>query len=354
MSPLPTGADDDTLPAPSFQLVEADWARLAGLRARFLEGGNAVRGDYWRDERDLELYDAVYAPRIGWKWDALLDELAWRGWTPPPGLVLDWGCGTGIASRRFGARFGWDGRALLLHDRTRDAQRFAERRARERFGELSVNALDESESLDSQPALLLVSHVLSELSGEAEQRLLALAARATAVLWLEPGERKSSRRLGLVRERLRATHHVIAPCPHQQTCGLLAPEQERHWCHFFALPPNDVYTSRFWRLVADNLRLDMRALPYSPLALDSRASALAAAPAREIARVLGRPRIEKGAARLDACRSSGVADLRFLQRLDKAMYRRLAEPAGERFLWQVEESDGRIRAFQPWREDGPG
>jgi SAM-dependent methyltransferase len=349
MTELPTRADDDTLPEAGFQLGAADWERLHGLRARFLEGGGAVRADYWRDERDLELYDAVYAARIGWKWDALLAELAWRGWSPPSGRVLDWGCGSGIAGRRFGAHFGWDGRSLALHDRAPGAAAFARERGRRRSPGLAIDVLDEAASLDAAPQLLLLSHVLGELSGEAEQRLLALAARATAVLWLEPGDRRSSRRLSHVRERLRAGHRVIAPCPHQATCGLLAPDQERHWCHFFALPPSGAYTSRFWRAVADELHLDMRALPYSMLAVDNRPSALGATPEAGFARVLGRPRIEKGAARLDVCRENGVEDLRFLQRIDRPTYKRLAEPAGERFLWRVEAEAGRIRAFEPWR-----
>lgn len=353
MTELPTRADDDTLPDARLRLADADWERLHALRARFLEGGGAVRADYWRDERDLELYDAVYAARIGWKWDALFDELAWRGWSPPHGLVLDWGCGSGIAGRRFGAHCGWAERSLALYDRARGAASFARARHLHRAPELAVDVIDESASLDAAPAVLLVSHVLGELSGEAEQRLLALAARATCVLWIEPGERRSSRRLSLVRERLRSVHRVVAPCPHQAACGLLAPEQERHWCHFFALPPNDVYTSRFWRAVADALRLDMRALPYSALALDRRPSAADATPKSGIARVLGRPRIEKGAARLDVCRETGVKDLRFLQRLDKAAYKRLAEPAGERFFWDVEAENGRVRAFRAWREPPP-
>ena len=76
-----------------------DWEALETLRRCFLEGAPAD-GSYWREWSDLASYDFTYGQRIGWKWDAVLDELARRGWQPPSGPLLDWGCGSGIAGPR--------------------------------------------------------------------------------------------------------------------------------------------------------------------------------------------------------------------------------------------------------------
>ena len=89
-----------------------DWKALERLRGLFLQGG-ACSTDYWCDERDLASYDATFAQRIGWKWDYVLAELRRRGWTPPRGTLLDWGCGSGIAGRAFLDHFGADSVASL-------------------------------------------------------------------------------------------------------------------------------------------------------------------------------------------------------------------------------------------------
>src|SRR5271169_6041068 len=86
---------------------ELDWTALARHRERFL-GSSAGDGPYWASAEDLAGYNLTYGVRIGWKWDAVLDELRIRGWKPPGGGMLDWGCGSGIAGRRVIGRFGAD------------------------------------------------------------------------------------------------------------------------------------------------------------------------------------------------------------------------------------------------------
>ena len=82
-----------------------DWEALDRLRDTFL-AGKPPSGSYWNSIHDLANYDFTYAQRIGWKWDAVLRELKLRGWSPPPGPLLDWGCGSGIAGRRALEHFG--------------------------------------------------------------------------------------------------------------------------------------------------------------------------------------------------------------------------------------------------------
>src|SRR5579863_7587972 len=120
--------------------TEIDWTSLGRHRERFL-GGGPSDGPYWASAADLAGYDLTYGERIGWKWDAVLNELAIRGWKPPAGAVLDWGCGSGIAGRRVVGRFGAGAfESLILWDHSPIAIEFAHETARREFPTLSVSA----------------------------------------------------------------------------------------------------------------------------------------------------------------------------------------------------------------------
>ena len=241
----------------------ADWERLRELRAGFLERGESSSteqlADYWRSTRDLELYDATFAQRIAWRWQAVLAELAARGFPERPKVVLDWGCGTGIAARSWLERFGAEELAELhLVDRSDSAARFAAERAKPLSGKARIDG-----SVPATCDLLLVSHVLEE-TGESERaELLELCGRARAIVWLEPGTHAGARALLGVRERLRESFQLVAPCTHQGECGLTTAAHERDWCHHFATPPPLVFRDAFWALAARELGIDLRALPYS-------------------------------------------------------------------------------------------
>lgn len=57
---------------------------LERLRQRFLQA-LPHRTPYWTNKRELELYHATFAQRIGWKWRAVLDELRQYCWMLPAG-----------------------------------------------------------------------------------------------------------------------------------------------------------------------------------------------------------------------------------------------------------------------------
>ena len=108
-----------------------DLTTLRDLRERFLTG-TAGAADYWQSPEHLELYDTTYGERIGWKWDAVLDELRLRGWRSQSTRLLDWGCGTGVAHRRVLAM--WPQfTALALHDRSAHARLFSAEKAQLAF-----------------------------------------------------------------------------------------------------------------------------------------------------------------------------------------------------------------------------
>lgn len=330
--------------------MRPDFALLERLRARFLDAP-AEGGDYWDSDELLAAYDATFAERIGWKWDAVLAELRARRWAPPAGTaLLDWGCGSGVANRRVLAAFGAGHFSrLVVHDHSPRARRFAAERAAVTFPGLAVEqAPDWGDSAPAQPFTLVISHVLNELPPAESAALLALVRRATSVIWVEPGTSAVARALVALREELRTEFAVAAPCTHNCTCGLLAPANQRHWCHHFAKPPVEAFTDAFWSEFSLRLGIDLRSLPYSFLVLDRRESGAPAPTPEGWSRILGEPREYKGHFKVLSCEAGGVTE-RMLQKRDaKALFKafRRAVPQPPLFAWQL--GDEKIVSGRHW------
>jgi SAM-dependent methyltransferase len=325
-----------------------DWDALAQLRAAFLEG-TAGHGDYWQSERALASYDATFAQRIGWKWDYVLTELRSRGWVPPGGTLLDWGCGTGIAHRAFLDHFSDAGvDTVWLWDRSQRAMDYAAQKLHQRFPSITVHL-----GLPETVSVALVSHVLTELPpAETSSLCERLAHMASAAIWVEPGTRAASQTLVQVRERWRPHFAMVAPCTHSATCGLLAPGMEEHWCHHFAAPPPAVFTDPAWGKFARVTGIDLRALPLSFLAVDRR-GAPAPASAHGWTRLLGRPRVYKAWATILGCSAAGVTELEVSKRFVPAAFRALRKgylPP----LQSITQSEGKARTLRAWGEPDPG
>ena len=337
-------------------LDRLDWSVLDRLRATFLARDVAASGPYWQNYAALAAYDATYAERIGWKWDALLHELRRRRWAPPAGTVLlDFGCGSGVAGRRVIEAFGAvHFAALALHDHSPEAVAFARSRAELIFPALpqrdAATYVAAPEASDLAPAFtLVVSHVLNELAPAARAELLALAARAACVIWVEPGTHADSRALAAVRDELRAGHRIIAPCTHRENCPLFLETNTRDWCHFFAEPPSGVQNSADWVRFAQRAGVDLRSQAYSCLVLerDPRESSPFSADA---ARVLGRPEVFKPYARLLACDANGLHFLELSKRTDAAMVKRLGKNPPLP-LYALAHDGKRIQSITPLVED---
>lgn len=259
-----------------------DWPALDRLRETFLTG---TRGDYWRSRSDLENYDFTYGQRIAWKWNAVLAELRRQDWLPPSTTILDWGCGSGVAGRIVRDYFQME--TLRVFDRSALAMDYA------------IEAGHAQRWRDEPPGVLVLSHVLNEVN---PRELLPVIERAEAVLWVEPGTHADSRALIAMREQLRKRFQVVAPCTHQDACGMLAPENARHWCHFFANPPAGIMADSGWVRFAKRAGIDLRSLPYSYLALDKRSAGTGT-------RVIGEPRLYKGYAKVLGCDATGVREV---------------------------------------------
>lgn len=299
---------------------EIDWAALDRLREGFLSG-SAANGPYWRSRSDLASYDFTYGERIGWKWDAVLRELRLRRWMPPPGLLVDWGCGSGIAGRRALSTWGVDAfTGLRVWDHSPHACEFATQAAREAHPELKAAVYADDEPI----GLLVLSHVLNELSPAAKVALGSVIERAAAVIWIEPGTSVVSRDLIGWRESLRLTHRIIAPCTHAAQCGLLAAGRERDWCHHFAPAPPGVYADSHWVRFGQRAGIDLRSLPYAHLVLAKNRTPLTSPELpTDAARIIGRPEHFKPYARVLSCDASGVNELTIPRRTCGALYKQL-------------------------------
>lgn len=359
---------------------QLDWPALDRLRAGFLSG-SAAAGPYWTSLSDLASYDLTYAERIGWKWDALLRELTLRQWRPPAGTTLiDWGCGSGIAARRVAAALGADHfAALQVWDHSPLARTFAANQARARLPTLAVTEIASEPTPASVPAAytLVLSHVFNELSAEQRTALLALVAGAAAVLWIEPGTHADSRALATVRDQVRTTHQIVAPCTHRENCPLFLAANERDWCHFFAPAPAGIQNDSNWVRFSHRAGLDLRSQAYSYLVLTAAPTPHVlpppppASPAQpkchplgdtpfgptpsechpigdttRVARVLGRVEIFKPYARFLACEATGLHWLELTKRTDPALIKRL-DKAPPVPLYALTHDGHRVSAMTP-------
>lgn len=314
---------------------EIDWGALRRLRARFLEFDDAAASaasDYWENDQILRSYDLTFGERIGWKWDFVLDELVARGWAPPKGTVLDYGCGSGVAGRRVLAQ--WPGvcERVLFSDRSRAAMQYSVRTAREAFPH---HVIEQAAGESLAPQTLILSHVLNELDAAGLEAIVELAMRAEAILWVEPGTAAVSRKLISVRERLLSTFAPIAPCPHAGPCGLLQGGNERHWCHHFAKPPSEVFQDGAWTRFSQALEIDLTALPLTYLVLDRRAETIAFQSGKE-SRVIGRPRFYKGYHKIFSCQAESVEELILQKRDDAALHKAIKKECGTLYRWKRE------------------
>jgi hypothetical protein len=289
---------------------------LTRLRDGFL-AGSAGASDYWQSARDLELYDRTFARRIGWKWEAVLGELSLRGWKPAQGVLVDWGCGSGIASRTVLSHWRDQFSRVHLLDRSPLALTHAGLRLRETAPEVAQRT-GELDTALSEGALLLVSHVLTELSDAQRSRLLRHAESAGALIWVESATHENTRRLvETVRETLVATGSwtVLAPCTHSGLCPMVEPEHARHWCHHFARVPSEVHQDRGWRELSQKLGMDLRVLPYTFLAMERRVASGVPGNGLDLSRVIGEPREFKGYLKVLSCSGDGLAE-KVLQKRD--------------------------------------
>lgn len=296
----------------------SSWKRIQKLRQSYLDA-KAYLPDYWQDDELLLAYDETLAQRIRWKWRAVIEALPTKI-TELPKTLVDWGCGSGGASREVLALFPDHFTHIVLLDRSNRAVKFSASKVKDEHPGITIQ---NKVPAGNEPFLLLVSHVLSELPEEELKKLLPLLRKASHLLWVESGRPQESRKLSALREELRETHLFLAPCPHQEICGMLKAGEEENWCHFKAPVPKEVHHSAFWREASKQLGFDLRSLPVAYLFAQRKPLAL---PSNEGVRILGGSRQFKGYTRFHACHISGIVQADFMKRKSKKIYEALAEP----------------------------
>lgn len=279
-----------------------DWDRLRDLRDLFLQP-DPISRPYWKSNRQLQDYDITLGERIGWKWDAVISELRLKGWTPPSPSLTDVGCGTGVAARRLLRAFPEYFKKVTLWDHSEAAVRYAREKIRHEFPDLRIICAD---APPHAKGVVLISHLLTELTQESVSNLTDQLGDAQVMIWVEPGTYESSRNLIHIREKLRDRFRVIAPCTHQEACGLLNEENTGHWCHHFAEAPAKAHQDPFWGHFRREMNLDVGPVAYSFLVLAQGESEHDAPP---LSHLIGRPLKFPKFVRVLSCQADGVREL---------------------------------------------
>lgn len=239
-----------------------------------------------------------------------------------PTTLLDVGSGPGTAAFAAAQRYASLQRVTLLDHNAhlRDlglallaaSERAALSQANYQRGEAAAHLAAQA------PAdLVVASYVIGEIGAD---RLPAFAdalwSHAAGVLVVvEPGTPAGFTRVAALRTHLIASGaHVVAPCPHDRPCPIIAPD----WCHFV----QRLNRSRAHRHVKGaELSYEDEKFAYVVLARDK--------PARAVdARVLSLPDVGKVAVTAKLCRRDGTIATATVPRRDRDAYK-----AGKRWRW---------------------
>lgn len=165
--------------------------------------------------------------------------------------------------------------------------------------------------------LVICSYALGELAeGQVRQvARTAWAAAQQALVIVEPGTMRGfATILALRQELLAAGAHLLAPCPHAETCPLTA-TLEKDWCHFAARVERSALQRR---LKAGSLGYEDEKFAYLILSREP-------AP-RCAARVLRHPLHQPGRTQLSLCSAEGIRTVAVTKR-DKELWKRARKVA---------------------------
>ena len=205
--------------------------RSASISKNYRDGGGSGT---IRSETDALAYALARMPATYAAVTASLNALCEIRPDFAPKTLLDIGAGPGTASWAAAEAFSslQDFTLLDANDALRKlaldlvSESFRLRELHYERGE-ARNALIKADAAD----LVVASYVIGELSAAEQNALAALMWEKTrdTLLVVEPGTPAGYARIIALRERLIAAGaHVAAPCPHDGTCPLAAPD----WCHF--------------------------------------------------------------------------------------------------------------------------
>ncbi|HET8714941.1 MAG TPA: small ribosomal subunit Rsm22 family protein [Holophagaceae bacterium] len=280
------------LPALVGALPPAWGPELRRLSDRFNRLDGAPEGDYF-GAANVEPYFAHH----GWAQAEALASILAETPFEAPAAVWDLGGGPGVLTAA--ASVVWPGASFTLTDLREEALRWAEDKLRPFGVRLTTRRQRLPELPEGRPDLVLLGHVLNELTEADQLRLLEaikdrLAPGGRLVL-LEPALRTTARRLMALRDWLREAPFAIqAPCPCPGPCPMLP--LERQWCvaeRPWNPPP-------WFRELDAAAGLDRRSLGFAYLVVQKGGAAHPPA-----ARVVGVPKPQKGKVERWMCTPAG-------------------------------------------------
>lgn len=278
--------------------------RISGL---YRDGGGSSTAI--RDEADALAYALTRAPATFGAVRNVLERLQERAPQFAPATALDLGAGAGAASWAI-AELWPDLHVITQVDSNLPLLKLGARLAQNATAPALKGAkqvaTDVTRSSEFPAAdLVLISYMLAELPAAQMDDVIAKGWQQTgaALVLVEPGTPAGYRRILRARELLMASAaRILAPCPHEQACPLVAPD----WCHF----AQRIERSRDHRL------LKSADLPYE----DEKFSYLIAVREELFStagrgRILVRPERETNLIRIKLCATNGALQhLRILRR----------------------------------------
>lgn len=262
------------------------------------------------DQRDALAYALARMPATFAAVSACLAALREARPDFQPASMIDVGAGPGTAAWAAATTYPSLSHVLLLDANTALAGLARALMAGEaRLARAGVRIGDVRQLLANAPGsdFVVASYLVGEL-GDREQTELAEAMwerTRDTLLIVEPGTPAGYARIIALRAQLTAQGaHVLAPCPHDAACPLVAPD----WCHFAQRLPRS----------RDHMRVKDAEVPFE----DEKFSyvALSRAPAENCApRVLAPPHVGKAATTAKLCTPSGVVQAS-IPRRDKPAY----------------------------------
>lgn len=289
-------------------LSRRDLAERAKAISDTYRGGGTSRPIV--DERDALAYALVRMPATCAAVSACLASLQQARPDFQPASLIDAGAGPGTATWAVASTFPSLSDFMLL-DANPSLMALARRLMRddERLAGADFRVGNVRQLLDNAPAtdLVVASYLIGELDDREQSDLAELMWERTrdTLLVVEPGTPGGYQRIIELRARLIARGaHVIAPCPHDNACPLIAPD----WCHF----AQRLARSRDHMLLKD-ADVPFEDEKFSYVAL-SRISV-----ANHASRVLGPPRASKAAIDAKLCTATGLIQAA-IPRRDKQAY----------------------------------
>jgi ribosomal protein RSM22 (predicted rRNA methylase) len=300
----------------AFGVSRSEAARRAAAISRAYRGGGSSR--LITDAGDALAYALTRMPATYAAAAACLDAARTALPDFAPASLLDVGAGPGTATFAAAEAFSSLSAFALIdaNPALRDlALRLAAGTARLQQADYRLGGAH-TELAAAKPAdLVVASYVLAELPPDAAAALLErMWARTTGILLLvEPGTPDGWRRILAARTQLASQGgHIAAPCPHDDTCPLAAPD----WCHF---------SQRLSRS-RDHKQVKQADAPFEDEKFAYVAMTRLALPQRK-ARVLAPPILTKAAITAELCTPDGTTTL-IAPRRDK-----LAYAAARRLRW---------------------